>query len=458
MSDELIGLSATKLASLIRGREVSPVEVLEAHLRLIERLNPNLNAIVTLATDACERAREAEALIMRNGSLGPLHGVPITIKDTIETKGLRTTAGSKLLAEHFPATDAPAVALLKASGAIILGKSNVPEMAIPYECDNPLFGRTNNPFDQTRTSGGSSGGEAAAISAGLSTLGLGSDLSGSIRVPAHFCGIFGLKPTTGLVSSAGHVPKAESALSFGAVLGPMARHVEDLSLLLEVLTEERTSEGVRIDLTGSRVGVFVDEEYAPISNETRQALESVVAGLNDAGLIVVEEQPPCIRPAIALWPQLFSRAAAVQLKDFYQGREDEAGKVVRSILASGEGENSPSPEVDAAALAERQALREELSSWMETTPLILMPVGAVPAFKHGARHVDVNGQSISVFRAFGYSRAANVLGFPAVAVPVCKSEEGLPIGIQIIGRPNEEETILAAASIIEETLRRKGEG
>ena len=445
-------LSATKLALLIRGRKVSPVEVIEAHLRRVEEINPKLNAIVTLAEDSLERARVAEAAIMRGRVAGSLHGVPLTIKDTIETKGLKTAAGSRLLASHLPAEDAPAVGRLKAAGAIILGKSNVPEMAIPYECDNPLFGRTNNPFDVTKTSGGSSGGEAASISACLSPAGLGSDLSGSIRVPAHFCGIVGLKPTTARVSSAGHIPPTVGAFSLGAVIGPMARRVEDLSLLLDVLTEQKTSGSERIDLVSGRVGIYLNEEHAPITRETQTAINAAVAALSDAGLILIEERPPCIERAIDLWPALFSRAAAIQLRDFYEGQEEKGGQVVRTILASSEGKELPSLEAFSNALTERDALCEELSQWMNLTPLIIAPVGTAPAFEHSARRIDVNGKSVSVFRAFSYSRAANVLGFPAVVVPAGRSSEGLPIGVQIIGRPFEEETVLAAATVIEETL------
>src|SRR5947209_9283610 len=299
MSDELVNLSATKLAALIRARKVSPVEVVEAHLQRIEQLNPNLNAIVTLAHDSLERAREAEAAIMRGDELEPLHGVPFTVKDTIETERLLTTSGSRLRASHVPEKDAPAVARLKKAGAILLGKTNVPEMAIPYECDNPVFGRTNNPFDTNKTSGGSSGGEAAAISACLSPVGLGSDLSGSIRVPAHFCGIVGLKPTTGRVSSAGPVPPIMGTISEGAVIGPMARTIEDLSLLLNLLSEkfvarfvsaqpERTPDSMR----GWRVAAYWGENYALVSVETRNAIHAALRALNHAGLVIVEEIPP----------------------------------------------------------------------------------------------------------------------------------------------------------------------
>jgi Asp-tRNA(Asn)/Glu-tRNA(Gln) amidotransferase A subunit family amidase len=448
MSAELTILSAKKLAQLIRERKVSPVEVVAAHLRRIAHLNPKLNAIVTLAEDAPERAREAEAAIMRGDKVGPLHGVPVTIKDTIETKNLLTTAGSKLLSSHLPNEDAPTVALLKDAGAIILGKTNVPEMAIPYECDNPIFGRTNNPFDQTKTAGGSSGGEAAAIADCLSPAGLGSDLSGSIRVPAHFCGIIGLKPTTGRIKPSGHIPPTAGAFSDGAVIGPMARQVEDLSLLLGILSESKMT--ARCELAGSQVGIYLNDEDVPVTNETRRAINTAASALSEAGLIVIEERPPCIERAIDLWPTLFSRAAAIQLREFYRGQEDQAGTVARSLLASSEGNSLPSLEAVSNAVTERDGLREKLSQWMKRTPLIIAPVGATPAFAHGARRVDVDGKSISVFRAFGYSRAANVLGFPAVVVPAGRSVEGLPIGLQLIGRPFEEEIVLSAARIIEE--------
>jgi Asp-tRNA(Asn)/Glu-tRNA(Gln) amidotransferase A subunit family amidase len=447
---------------LIRAREVSPVEVVLAHLSRIERLNPRLNAVVTLAPDAIERAREAESAIKSGREVGALHGVPLTVKDTIETAGLRTTSGSPLRAQYMPVRDAPAVARLKAAGAIILGKTNVPEMAIPYECDNPVFGRTNNPHDVSRTPGGSSGGEAAGISARLSPAGLGSDLSGSIRVPAHFCGIVGLKLTAGRAPSAGHFPTATGPLSLGAVVGPMARHVEDLSLLLRVLAgvsagkfapalSEPAQSLALVDLRGWRVASFVDEE-TPVTPETRTAIQSAARALGEAGLSMVEEQPPGFKRAIALWPALFSRASAVQLRGVYAGREDEAGMMVRSVLDG--AADAPPPTLDdfIGAWTERDSLHAALVQWMNTTPLILAPVGAAHAFEHGARRVEVDGQVMSVFRAFGYSRAANVLGLPSAAVPAGRSREGLPVGVQIIGRPFEEEAVLAAASIIEAAL------
>jgi Asp-tRNA(Asn)/Glu-tRNA(Gln) amidotransferase A subunit family amidase len=452
--EELTANSACQLALLIRSRTVSPVEVVEAHLQRIARLNPSLNAIVTLAPDLLDRARAAEAELMSGKEVGPLHGLPLSVKDTIDTQGLRTTGGSRLLADNVPDRDATVVARLKAAGAIILGKTNTPEMAIPYETDNPVFGRTNNPHALGLTPGGSSGGEAAAIAAGLSAAGIGSDLSGSIRVPAHFCGIVGLKPTAGRVPVDGHTPSVTGLLSIGACIGPMARTVRDVALLFDVIAE-----GTQIapSLRGLRIAWYADDGVAPVTDETRAAVLAATRALSHAGLEVTEEQPPGVSQGARLWIDLFSRAASEQLREFYQDREDEAGPIVSSLLRNleletGLPERISKAEKAAAAVLERERWREDLLRWMKATPLILAPVGAIPAFEHGARRVAVNGESISVFRAFSYSQTFNVFGLPSVVVPAGRSAAGLPIGVQIVGRPFEEGTVLAAAAAIEEAL------
>lgn len=459
LSRDLTNNSVVELAAFIRSRSVSPVEVITSHLRRIDQLNPQLNAIVTLAPDALDRARVAQAELMSGKEVGPLHGVPLTIKDTIDTAGLRTTSGSRLRANYVPDRDASAVARLKAAGAIILGKTNIPEMALPYETDNPVFGRTNNPYALERTPGGSSGGEAAAIAACLSPAGLGSDLSGSIRVPAHFCGIVGLKPTTGVVSMEGHTPAAEGLLSLGACIGPMARTVADVSLLFNVVAEaERLAPPpTDFDLRGLGVAWYADAEGAPVSEETRSAVKTAAQALRAAGLEIREEKPPGISAGPRLWIELFSSAAGDQLSEFYRGREDEGGPLVSSLLRNRESQTDLSVKISraervAAAVVERAQLREDLLRWMEKTPLIVAPVGSTPAFAHGARRVEVNGESVSVFRAFSYPQACNVFGLPAIVVPAGQTAQGLPIGVQVIGRPFEDRTVLAAAAVIEAAL------
>jgi amidase len=452
---ELIILSAAELASRIRSKDVSPVEVVEAHLRRIEEHNPQLNAIVTLSPDVLEQARAAEVAAASGDALGPLHGVPITVKDTIETAGLRTTSGSAMRSEFIPAQDAPAVARLKAAGAIILGKTNAAEMAMDYTADNPVFGRTNNPHDYLRTPGGSSGGEGAAIAASLSPAGIGSDLAGSIRVPSHFCGIAGLKPTVGRVPSIGQFPPANGPYSLGAVIGPMARRVEDLHLLFKVLTGNKGSGSLRDhhDLVrGFRAVWYVDDGVSPVTNETAQAVEAAAQALSKAGLSVTQARPPAIERGHDLWLKLFSRASVVQLRNVYAGHEEKGGDFVRWRLATADDKPPPSLDEYIQSWLVRDGLRAQLLHWMENTPLIVAPVGATPAFLHDATKVHVGERSMSTFRAFSYAQAFNVFDLPVVVVSAGRSPENLPIGVQIVGRPFEEETVLAAAVIIEKEL------
>ena len=459
--NELTEKSATELAGMIRMRAVSPVEVVKAYLRRVEKLNPRLNAIVTLAPDAPERARQAEAAIRLNEKTGPLHGVPVTVKDTIETRGLRTTCGSPLRADHVPNRDAPAVALLKQAGAIVLGKTNVSELAMELTTDNPVFGRTNNPHDETRTPGGSSGGEAAAISARLSPAGIGSDLGGSIRVPAHCCGIIGLKPTTNRVPGGGHLPPITGTFALGACIGPLARRVEDLALMYHVLTAFDPSERMivqtksgwewrREELRGWRVAWYTEDGVVPITTETKRAVEDVVRVLTEAGMTPQEVRPPGVERGPTLWFSLFAPAASDFIREMYAGREDEAGPTFQKMIRSAENPSQPAEDEHRAALIEREHLRGSLIRWMNDKTLIVAPVGAAPAIEHGARRLTIGDKSVGWFRAFGYAQTFNVFGLPAVSVPAGRSPEGLPIGVQIIGRPYAENAVLSAAYLVEQ--------
>jgi len=438
------------IARMIQRREMSPVEVVEAHLQQIANLNPELNAIVTLAPDALDCARKAEQWMDERG---PLHGVPVTIKDTIETAGLRTTSGSRIRAEHVPQKDAPVVARLKAAGAIILAKTNAAEMAMDYTADNPVFGRTNHPLNAKLTPGGSSGGEAAAIATFMSPGGLGSGLAGSIRIPAHFCGIAGLKPTTGRVPGEGQFPPSTGPYSLGAVIGPMARRVGDLGILFQVLIGEITKRHQAAALQrGTRFVWYADDGVVPVTEETARAVSRAATALTDAGLVGTERRPPHVDRGNELWLKLFSRASVVQLREVYAGREDEGGSFVSWRLAT--ADDAPPPTLDEyiGNWMERDRLREELLRWMETTPIIVAPVGATPAYPHDTLKVTVRGSTMGTFRAFSYAQAFNVFDLPVVTVPAGRSPEGLPIGVQVVGRPFAEEMVLAAAEIIEESL------
>ena len=447
--NELIRAPLETLAGLIRRRKVSPVEVAGAYLQQVSSLNPSLNAIVTLAPDVLQRAKMAEEAVMRGDRVGSLHGIPLTIKDTIETAGLRTTSGSAVRADHVPQSDAPAVSRLKAAGAIILGKTNPAEMAMDYTADNPVFGRTNHPHDPGLTPGGSSGGEAVAIATRMSPAGIGSDLAGSVRIPAHFCGIAGLKPTAGRVPGEGQFPPSTGPYSLGAVIGPLARRVGDLRLLLGALSNR--TEPSR-DVHGRRVAWYTHDGVSPVTEETARAVGAVAKVLAEAGLAVEERRPPHVERGNEMWLKLFSRASVVQLRKVYAGRESEGGSFVSWRLAT--ADDTPAPALDEyiAAWMERDRLREELLQWMETTPLIVAPVGARPAYAHDTLKVTVGGSTFGTFRAFSYAQAFSVFDLPVVTVPAGRSNEGLPIGVQIVGRPFAEEMVLAAAEIVERTL------
>ena len=441
-NEELCDQTLTELAELIRKREISAPEVVKAHLLRISRLNPALNAIVTLTPDVLEGARAAE---------GILGGLPITIKDTIETAGLRTTSGSKLRQDYVPERDAPAVARLKAAGAVVIGKTNAAEMAMDYNADNPVFGRTVHPQDANLTPGGSSGGEAVAIATGMSAGGLGSDLAGSVRIPAHFCGICGLKPTTGRVSGDGQFPPSSGPYGLGAVIGPMARCVADLRLLFDVLVGESKR---NTDLSGLRFAWYADDGVVPVTDETAEAVRNATTALIDAGLIGEERVPPHVERGNELWLKLFSRASVVQLRQAYAGRENEGGSFVSWRLRTADDVPPTSLDEYIWNWMERDRLREELLRWLATTPIVIAPVGATPAYAHDTLKVTVRGETMGTFRAFSYAQAFNVFDLPVVTVPAGRSKDGLPIGVQIVGRPFAEDTVLNAAEIVERVYNR----
>jgi Asp-tRNA(Asn)/Glu-tRNA(Gln) amidotransferase A subunit family amidase len=418
-------------------------------------LNPRINAIATRSPRALAEASLADRVVREGSRLGSLHGVPITVKDTIETAGITTTAGSKLLKHSVPSRDAAAVKLLKEAGAIVIAKTNVPEMALTYECTNAVFGRTNNPHNTELTPGGSSGGEAAAVASMMSPAGLGSDLSGSIRIPANFTGIFGLKPTPGLISAAGHIPPASGLLSEGVVVGPMARSVEDLRLLLQALTPSSRSLS-NLDLKRSNPSewtvISCAEENGPLSDDVRYALNLASRTLEKAGTVILHDTPSVLKQGTELWLKRFSDAAASSIREIYRGHEDKAGRVVGHIIKTLKKADSDPRGDSIWAWPYLYSLREELMTRLGPATVILAPAGLVGAFKHDTRSFVVGGKEFRPFEAFGFSQACNVLGLPAVAVPVGRSKDGIPAGIQLIGRPFSEPLLLVVASFLEREL------
>ncbi|MET0624394.1 MAG: amidase [Pyrinomonadaceae bacterium] len=439
----------------MRTREVSPVEAVGAYLRRIDEVNPRLNAVVAVAPDALERAREAEDALARGDAVGALHGVPLTVKDTVDVRGSTAACGSRVRAGLVPEEDAPAVARLRAAGAIILGKTNCPEFALDYTSENPVYGRTNNPHDASRTPGGSSGGCAAAVAACLTAGSLGSDLAGSVRIPAHFCGVAALKPTAGRVPGGGQLPPASGLHSLGATLGPLARTVEDLRLFFRVLsgrTSPVESEGAG-GLKGMRVAFYTDADAVPASAETRAAVSDAARALAGAGAEVFEASPPGVERATELWLSLFEYATQRFIRRMYEGREDEAGRAARVILERGARWGEPALEDVLRAWEERDRARAALLAWMEDVPLYVAPVGAVPAFRHEEfGRLELEGRSVPTFRAFSYAHAANVFDQPAACVPAGVCASGLPVGVQVVGRPHEERRVLEAARVLEEAL------
>lgn len=460
---ELYYLPAVELARKIRAKECSPIEVMEAHLARIEKMNPVLNAITHLDADRARRgAQEAQQKLDRRAPTGPLHGVPITIKGSIEVEGFRCECGTKLRQGVVAERTAPLVTRLQEAGAIVIGTTNTPEFLMAYESDNFLYGRTNNPWNLDYTAGGSSGGEAAAIAAGCSAGGMGSDGGGSVRVPAHFSGICGIKPTPGLIPRTGHWPACLGPSAFLGLIGPMARTVEDVRLLLEIssgveyhdpsaapVALERPDEA---ELLRTTVGWFEDYGNYPVTAETRQAVRTAAAALKDRGLTAEPVELEGMESARDLWWTMFGVVATTLLKPMVEGREDDLHPMTQGLMATEQEEAATTYEQFLGAWIDRDRVRSKLLGQMERHRVLLCPVASIPAFRHGERSWTIDGESIQYPRPFVYSQIFNLLGNPAAVVPVGQSPEGLPVGVQVVGRPFEDELVLSVAAKIEEAL------
>jgi Asp-tRNA(Asn)/Glu-tRNA(Gln) amidotransferase A subunit family amidase len=453
-------LSATRIATEIRSKSISPMEVANQHLDRITRLNPKLNAFVDVQPElVLEQAHKAEQAIMRGEPLGALHGVPISIKSSIDVAGHRCETGTKLRAGYIAQGDAPLVARLRAAGAVILGVTNAPELLMAWETDNLLYGRTNNPWDLSRTAGGSSGGEAAAIASGMSAGGVGSDGGGSIREPAHFCGICGLKPTPGRIPSTGHFPKAGGPFALLGVVGPMARTVSDVKLLFEAIAGpddgDPSSAPVslrsisRAELRTARIGFFEDDGRTRVTAETRAAVQHAANALLQCGFEVETFRPEGLEESRQLWWKFFVVAGGMILGPMVSGREAELSPILKQFLSWSEAVPRHSGDSLLSTWLGRDDVRENILLQMRKYPIVLCPTAAIPAFRHGEREWDVEGKRIQYLDAWSYCEWFNLLGFPSVVVPMTLSADGLPIGIQIVGRPWEEELVLAVAEQLE---------
>lgn len=418
--------SATALAAAIRSGTVSSQTVVEAHLARIAAVNPKLNAVVQLVADqALAEAQAADADLARGHWRGPLHGVPFTVKDWIETAGLVCTAGSEAYRHYIPAQDATVVARMRQAGAILLGKTNV-------MVENPVYGRTNNPYNLGYSPSGSSSGEAAIIAAGGSPLGLGSDSGGSIRTPAHACGLAGLKPTTGRVPLTGHLPRISVMNDPRTVIGPLARTVADLALALTVM---QGSDGVdasvvpmplgdwrTVDLRTLRVAFYTDHEEALADPVCKAATLAAAQALTGSVQVIEERLPPRVGETYAI------------TRDYWRRPESESWEEWQPDGPA----NLSSEEVERHLFA-WDRFRRGLIGFMQHYDVILTPAIERPAQPHGEREGGI-----------AYTLTYSLTGYPAVVVRTGTTADGLPVGVQVVARPWRDDIALAVAAYLEE--------
>ncbi|VVB97314.1 Amidase [uncultured archaeon] len=453
--DEIIYSSATRLAKAIRAKEVSSEEVVNAYLQRIEEINPELNAIVHLqANEARNQAKKADAALALGDLKGPLHGVPVTIKDNVDVKGMISTSGTRGRSSFIPDRDATIVARMRAAGAIILGKTNLPEFGLAFESDNLVYGRTLNPYDLSRTPGGSSGGEAAIIAAGGSPLGLGNDMGGSIRLPSHFCGIAGIKPTAGRVPLTGHFPPPFGHLFPLWQAGPMARFVEDLVLTLPIISGVDWRDPAivpmplgdpgEVELNNLRAAFYTDNGIMPPTPEIAEVVKKTAQVLSDAGMVVTEDIPDGIEHSFEIFNALFEADGGDGLEKLLEGAgTTEMHPWTKAIIEECRAKARSSAEFG-GLLMQWDMFRSTMLSFIENYDVIICPICASPAMYHGT--------TFEQFPAFGYTMTYNLTGWPAAVVRAGTSPEGLPIGVQIVARPWREDVALAVAQHIEKVL------
>ena len=455
--DLLYYLDASSLAKMIRTREVSSVEVVQSHLNRIDALNPSINAVVTVAANALANAEAADAAVQRGEQLGPLHGVPFTVKDSIDTAGILTQRGSPIFQGRIPDQDATSVARMKKAGAILLAKTNLPEFSYWIESDNLLSGRSNNPWDLTRTPGGSSGGESAAIASGMSPLGLGTDLAISVRGPAAQTGIVSLKATHGRVPMTGIWPRVPRRFWH---VGPMSRSIRDLELAFSILSGPDGLDGFAsghsrfvagtsgAPIRQLRVGWLVEPGFGPVDPEVAATVEAAGEALKALGLFVEPVRIPALERDFAL--DVFNRLHVMEMKEAFReattGRSnDEIYKMAKTMLSL--PDTSMRDFIDAEQAAER--LRDGFAGYFQKYDALLTPVLPIAAHKHGVEQFVINGQTVDATYLQGATVPLNITGLPGIAMRFGTSSEGLPIAVQIVGSWLAEPTILHIASLLE---------
>ena len=480
----LVFATATQLAQMIRDREVSSVEVVNAYLQQIEKHNGKINAIATLNRErARSKAKEADEALARGENWGALHGVPVTIKDTIETSGLLTTAGYRPLKNYIPQQDATTVARLNAAGAIIFAKTNPANLAGYYQTNNPLFGQTNNPWNLNYTVGGSSGGSASAIAAGFSPLDLGSDVAGSIRHPAHCCGVYGFMPTDRRVPTTGHIPELPGKSRYIRHLlriGPLARSVEDLRLCFSLIAgadiQQPEIPPVALEQPASkqlsklRIAWTYGYDFLPISQDTRSCMQNLINCLTNAGCYLEQSNPINFDWSEAL--ANYSAFAAYELytatgtlgvlsamwtgivTEFY-ARIQTSFRSGTPLAEKGKLVFPPSLAKYNAVLTQRDRQMAQMDRYMNEWDAWICPVSITPAFPHCdfASSIEVDGIKFPYLLACGgYTMPLNFTGNPVVVIPIGQSKTGLPIGIQIVGKRWQDMELLTIAEEIDRAI------
>ncbi|MFB6273917.1 MAG: amidase [Salinibacter sp.] len=463
---DLAACSAAELARRLRAREVSAVEVLEAHLTRIRHWNPAVNAVVTLnAEQARRRAEAADEALARGEVWGPLHGVPFTAKDQFSTAGLRTTYALPPYTDFVPDADAPQIRRLKDAGGILMGKTNLPFAAYDWQCQNPTFGRANNPWALDCTPGGSSGGSAAALAAGLTPLGLGADVGGSIRIPSHFCGIAGLRPTEPSGPLRGiRPPDRPATVRHIAVAGPMARTVEDLQLAWTALSDSANATDVPSPSADTlRVAVTPELGGVPVDTDTQRVLRDTVATWRDAGCTVEQRPAPFdVETAFDTWARLqgFELTAGLPaplrtapLRQLvWQGYVRSKYGRLAGRMAKGA---TLSPRGYFDTLDHKAQLGHSFDAFFDDWDLWVTPVAALPAFTHRPTGADLDIEGVSVPYALPiapYNCPTAVLGHPILTLPAGTSADGHPIGLQVHARRGADANLLAAGRCLEDAL------